>query len=309
MQLIRGFQNIQPLPQGCVATIGNFDGIHLGHQDILTQVREKASALNLPACVVLFEPQPREFFTGDKAPARVYTLRDKLEVLAAEGVDTVLCLPFNEAFRSLTADEFIQKVLVDILAVRHLVVGDDFRFGCDRAGNFARLETAGQTCGFTVDHTRTVMQENERVSSTRIRQALGTGDFAGVNTLLGRTWLISGKVCHGQRLGRSMGVPTANIVLKRKSLPVRGVFAVRVHGLDQVYNGVANVGTRPTVAGQGARLEVHLLDYQGDLYGRRIQVEFLHKIRDEQSFPSIADLKAAIANDIVRARALLTANS
>ncbi|OQX39736.1 MAG: riboflavin biosynthesis protein RibF [Oceanospirillales bacterium LUC14_002_19_P2] len=305
MQLIRGFQNIQPLPQGCVATIGNFDGVHLGHQDILAQVREKAVSLNLPACVVLFEPQPREFFTGDKAPARVYTLRDKLEVLAVERVDTVLCLPFNEAFRSLTADEFIQKVLVDILAVRHLVVGDDFRFGCDRAGNFARLETAGQIYGFTVDHTRTVMQDNARVSSTRIRQALGASDFVGVNTLLGRTWLISGKVSHGQRLGRSMGVPTANIVLKRKSLPVRGVFAVRVHGLDQVYSGVANIGTRPTVAGQGARLEVHLLDYQGDLYGRRIQVEFLHKIRDEQSFPSIADLKAAIADDIVQARALL----
>ena len=305
MQLIRGFQNIQPLPQGCVATIGNFDGVHLGHQDILAQVREKAAALNLPACVVLFEPQPREFFTGEKAPARVYTLRDKLEVLAAEGVDTVLCLPFNEAFRSLTADEFIQKVLVDILAVRHLVVGDDFRFGCDRAGNFARLETAGQQYGFIVDHTRTVMLDNDRVSSTRIRKALATSDFAGVNALLGRTYLISGKVSHGQRLGRSMGVPTANIVLKRKSLPVRGVFAVKVHGLDQVYNGVANVGTRPTVAGQGARLEVHLLDYQGDLYGRRIQVEFLHKIRDEQSFPSIADLKAAIANDIVQARALL----
>ncbi len=305
MQLIRGFQNIQPLPQGCVATIGNFDGVHLGHQDILAQVSEKAAALNLPACVVLFEPQPREFFTGEKAPARVYTLRDKLDVLAAEGVDTVLCLPFNEAFRSLTADEFIQKVLVDILAVRHLVVGDDFRFGCDRAGNFARLETAGQQYGFTVDHTRTVMLDNDRVSSTRIRKALAVSDFAGVNALLGRTYLISGKVSHGQRLGRSMGVPTANIVLKRKSLPVRGVFAVRVHGLDQVYNGVANVGTRPTVAGQGARLEVHLLDYQGDLYGRRIQVEFLHKIRDEQSFPSIADLKAAIANDIVQARALL----
>ncbi|WP_211824586.1 bifunctional riboflavin kinase/FAD synthetase [Kistimonas asteriae] len=306
MQLIRGFQNIQPLPQGCVATIGNFDGVHLGHQDILAQVREKAAALNLPACVVLFEPQPREFFTGEQAPARVYTLRDKLEVLAAEGVDTVLCLPFNEAFRSLTADEFIQTVLVDILAVRHLVVGDDFRFGCDRSGNFARLASAGKTLGFSVDHTRTVMINDERVSSTRIRQALAAGDFVDVNTLLGRTYLISGKVSHGQRLGRSMGVPTANIVLKRKSLPVRGVFAVRVHGLlDQVYNGVANVGSRPTVAGQGARLEVHLLDYQGDLYGQRIQVEFLHKIRDEQSFRSISDLKAAIADDIVRARVLL----
>lgn len=305
MQLIRGFRNIRPLSQGCIATIGNFDGVHLGHQDILAQIRASMFALNLSACVVLFEPQPMEFLAGDKAPARIYTLRDKLEVLAAESVDIVLCLPFNEAFRTLTANEFIREVLIDILAVRHLVVGDDFRFGCDRAGNFVRLKAAGRDHGFTVDHTRTVMLDNERVSSTRIRQALAASDFARVNRLLGRTWLISGKVSHGQRLGRSVGVPTANIILRRKLLPVRGVFVVRVHGPGQLYDGVANLGSRPTVAGQGVRLEVHLFDYQGDLYGQRIRVEFLHKIRDEQFFPSIIDLKAAIADDIVQARALL----
>lgn len=305
MQLIRGFHSIQPFHQGCVVTIGNFDGVHLGHQDILVQLRVKAVALNVPVCVILFEPQPREFFTGDQAPARIYTLRDKLEMLAAEGVNTVLCLPFNEAFRSLTADRFIRDVLVDIMAIKHLVVGDDFRFGCDRLGNFARLELAGKDYGFTVAHTRAVERLSARVSSTRIRQALEQGDFDTVNTLLGRTFLISGKVSHGQRLGRCIGVPTANLVLKRKSLPVNGVFAVRVHGLNQPYNGVANVGTRPTVEGQGARLEVHLLDYSGDLYGKRICVEFLHKIRDEQSFPSLIELKAAIANDIVQVQTLL----
>ena len=307
MQLIRGYGAITENHRGCVATIGNFDGVHLGHQDILAQVRERASKDGVPTCVMVFEPLPREFFArvsgkDSPPPARIQTFRDKLESLERAGVDQVLCLSFNDALRSLTANEFIRQVLVDGLAIRHLVVGDDFRFGCDRKGNFESLQAAGEQYGFTVDHTRTVIMDGDRVSSTRIRQLLSDGDFAMTERLLGSPFTISGRVNHGQKLGRKLGMPTANLRIGRRHCPVQGVYAVRVHGLDKIYDAVANVGSRPTVDGQIERLEAHLLDFNGDLYGCRIRVEFIEKIRGEQKFSHLDELKAAIENDVSRAR-------
>ena len=254
--------------------------------------------------MVIFEPQPREFFTPDKAPARLARLRDKLELLAAEGVDRVLCLAFNRRLRELSAHDFVQQVLVDGLAVRHLEIGDDFRFGCDRAGDFAFLQQAGQRHGFSVEAASTIELDGERISSTRVRQALAEADFALAERLLGRPYAIAGRVMHGQKLGRQLGTPTANVQLKRTRVPLQGVYLVSVLLDGQRRPGVANIGVRPTVQGDGrAHLEVHLLDYAGDLYGKRLSVAFHHKLRDEQRFASLEELKTAIDADIAAARA------
>ncbi|QLF93064.1 bifunctional riboflavin kinase/FAD synthetase [Pseudomonas sp. ABC1] len=303
MQLVRGLQNLRPEHRDCVATIGNFDGVHRGHQAILARLRERALELGVPSCVVIFEPQPREFFAPQAAPARLSRLRDKLEWLTAAGVDRVLCLAFNRRLRELSAAEFVQKVLVDGLGVRHLEVGDDFRFGCDRAGDFAFLAEAAQREGFTVEAAHTVLIDGVRVSSTRVREALAAGDFAQAEQLLGRPFQITGRVLHGQKLGRQLDAPTANIQLKRCRVPLSGVYMVSVELQGRAWPGVANIGVRPSVAGDGsAHLEVHLLDFSGDLYGRRLTVVFHHKLRDEQRFVSLDALRSAIAADIAAAR-------
>ncbi len=304
MQLVRGLHNLKPALRGCVATIGNFDGVHRGHQAILQRLRERAAELQLPSCVVIFEPQPREFFAPDNAPVRLSRLRDKLELLAAAGVDRVLCLAFNRRLRELSAADFVRTVLVDGLGVQHLEVGDDFRFGCDRAGDFPFLEQAGQQFGFSVEDAITIELDGERVSSTRVRNAAQVADFALVEQLLGCPFSISGRVLHGQKLGRQLGTPTANVQLKRRRAPLNGVYLVSVELDGRVQPGVANIGMRPTVAGDGrAHLEVHLLDFAGDLYGRRLTVVFHQKLRDEQRFASLEALKAAIDADIASARA------
>lgn len=304
MQLVRGLHNLRPQHRGCVATIGNFDGVHRGHQAILARLRERAAELALPSCVVIFEPQPREFFGPDTAPARLTRLRDKLALLAAEGVDRVLCLSFNPRLRELSAAEFVHKVLVEGLGVRHLEVGDDFRFGCDRVGDFAFLEQAGEREGFTVEAAATVELDGVRVSSTGVREALAAGDFVLAEHLLGRPFQIAGRVLHGQKLGRKLDAPTANVQLKRKRVPLSGVYLVSTEVDGQPWPGVANIGVRPSVAGDGsAHLEVHLLDFAGDLYGRRLTVAFHHKLREEQRFASLEALKTAIAADIAAARA------
>ncbi len=304
MQLVRGLHNLKPALRGCVATIGNFDGVHRGHQAILQRLRERAAELQLPSCVVIFEPQPREFFAPDNAPVRLSRLRDKLELLAAVGVDRVLCLAFNRRLRELSAADFVRTVLVDGLGVQHLEVGDDFRFGCDRAGDFPFLEQAGKQFGFSVEDAITIELDGERVSSTRVRNAAQVADFALVEQLLGRPFSISGRVLHGQKLGRQLGTPTANVQLKRRRAPLNGVYLVSVELDGRVQPGVANIGMRPTVAGDGrAHLEVHLLDFAGDLYGRRLTVVFHQKLRDEQRFASLEALKAAIDADIASARA------
>ncbi|AIL60008.1 bifunctional riboflavin kinase/FAD synthetase [Pseudomonas alkylphenolica] len=304
MQLVRGLHNLRPQHRGCVATIGNFDGVHRGHQAILARLRERAVELGVPSCVVIFEPQPREYFAPDTAPARLARLRDKVALLAAEGVDRVLCLAFNQRLSKLSAAEFVDTILVDGLGVKHLEVGDDFRFGCDRVGDFEFLQQAGLSQGFTVEAAQTVELDGLRVSSTQVRQALAMADFALAERLLGRPYRISGRVLHGQKLARQLGTPTANIQLKRRRVPLSGVYLVSVELDGKPWPGVANIGVRPTVSGDGsAHLEVHLLDYAGDLYGRRLTVEFHHKLREEQRFASLEALKSAIDADIAAARA------
>jgi len=304
MQLVRGLHNLRPGHRGCVASIGNYDGVHRGHQAILKRLRERAAELQLPSCVILFEPQPREYFTPETAPARLARLRDKIELLTAEGIDRVVCLAFNRRLRELSAAQFVQQVLVDGLGVRHLEIGDDFRFGCDRAGDFEFLRQAGAEYGFTVEAATTVELDGERISSTRVRQALAAGDFALAERLLGRPYSIGGRVLHGQKLGRQLGTPTANVQLKRRKAPLQGVYLVSARLDGRRVPGVANIGVRPSVNGDGrAHLEVHLLDFSGDLYGQRMNVAFHRKLRDEQRFASLEALKAAIDADIAAARA------
>ena len=316
MRLIRGLTNLKklsrredsPLANGCVATIGNFDGVHLGHKTIIDQVRSKAEALGVPSVVMIFEPQPREFFQGGEAPPRLMGFRQKFEELLAEGIDMVLCLRFNQAFRGYSAMGFIENILIQGLAVRHLVVGDDFRFGCDRAGDFALLEKVGPDAGFTVENTRTVSVRGERVSSTRVRELLTVNGLEQAEDLLGHPYRIRGRVVYGRQLGRQIGAPTANILLHRMPA-LRGVYVVSAT-LDDgaVYDGVANIGLRPTVDGKQPSLEVHLLDFAGTLYGQHLEVVFRHGLRDEEKFASVDELKDQITRDFEDARSWISAN-
>ncbi len=304
MQLVRGLHNLRPQHRGCAATIGNFDGVHRGHQAILARLRERARELGVPSCVVIFEPQPREYFSPQTAPARLARLRDKVQLLAEEQVDLVLCLAFNKRLSQLSASEFVDTILIDGLGVKHLEVGDDFRFGCDRAGDFDFLTQAGSLQGFTVESAQTVEMDGVRVSSTQVRKALAAADFERAGQLLGRPFCIEGRVLHGQKLARQLGWPTANVQLKRRRAPLTGVYLVSVDIDGKTWPGVANIGVRPTVAGDGsAHLEVHLLDFAGDLYGRHLTVAFHHKLRDEQRFASLEALKSAIDADVAAARA------
>jgi len=302
MQLIRGRHNLEAPEGGCVATIGNFDGMHLGHQAVIRQVVEEADRRGLPAMLVTFEPLPHEYFAPDRQIGRLTTLRRKLDLLEGLGLDYVFCLNFNPSLARMPAERFIREILVDGLQLRHLVVGDDFRFGRGREGDFAMLRAAGERFGFSVERTRTLALDGERVSSTRIRRALDEGRMDEAARLLGRRFSFSGRVAHGDKRGRQIGFHTANIHLRRGS-PVRGVFAVRVLGADdRPVAGVANVGRRPTVEGERMQLEVHLLDFQGELYGRRLKVELLHRIRDERRFDSLDALVEQIHRDVARAR-------
>lgn len=303
MELIRGVHNLKPRHRGCVATIGNFDGVHLGHRKILEQVIGEARRRGQKSAVMLFEPQPREFFAPEKAPPRLMALRDKLRALEELGVDLVLCARFDQRFRSQTAREFVSNLLVEGLGVSYLVVGDDFRFGNDRRGDFDYLVTAGEEFGFQVTDTPTCEIAGERVSSTRVRKALETGRLEDAAGLLGRRYVISGRVQHGDRLGRTIGVPTANLKPGHPRMAVQGVYAVTVSGggLDEA-PAVANVGHRPTVGGEDSRLEVHVLDWEGDLYEKHLDVAFRHFIRPERKYDGLEALKAAIRNDIDQAR-------
>jgi len=304
MELVRGLHNLRPRHRGCVATIGNFDGVHAGHQAILSRLQAHSERLGLPGCVVIFEPQPREYFAPDAAPPRLTRLREKLALLQAQGVDRVLCLAFNRRLRELSAEQFVQQVLIEGLGVQHLEVGDDFRFGCDRSGDFAFLQSSGEQHGFTVEAANTVAESGERISSTRLRQVLAEGDFALAERLLGRPFSIAGRVLFGQQLGRTIGAPTANVQLKRVNPPLHGVYRVSVELDGVLQKGVANIGKRPTVKSDGkAHLEVHLFDFDGDLYGRRLDVVFHEKLRDEQRFDSLDALQAAIKADFAAARA------
>ncbi|MDO6563642.1 bifunctional riboflavin kinase/FAD synthetase [Amphritea sp. 1_MG-2023] len=302
MELIRGLHNLRDKHKGCVATIGNFDGVHLGHQQVLTQVLRKGKELGLPAVVIIFEPQPREFFAGQHAPPRLTRFDEKVRLLQAEGVDRVLCLTFNERLRSMSADQFVDELLLKGLAVRHFVVGDDFRFGCDRSGDYNMLRQSGERYGFSVVNTDTFDVAGERVSSTRVRHALQHNDLAQAQRLLGRPYSVTGRVMHGQELGRTIGVPTANVRMHRFHAPLKGVYAVTLTGKNLSAQGVANIGMRPTVNGKQPVLEAHLFDWQGDLYGQLLTVEFKAFIRSEQKFDGLKALKQQIDNDIQQVR-------
>jgi len=312
MELIRGLHNLRPRHRGCVATIGNFDGVHLGHQAVLGQLAEKADEFGVPAVVITFEPQPQEYFSHGEIPPRLTRFREKLRALRRFSVDRVLALRFNDRLAGLSAGEFIRQVLLDGLGIRYLVVGDDFRFGRGREGDFAMLQQVGQEHGFEVVNMHTFSLDGVRVSSTRIREALQRGDLAQAELMLGRPYRMCGRVAHGNKLGRTIGFPTANIFLHRKKTPVDGVFAVEMFGIDgEPVAGVANVGTRPTVDATGTRslLEVHLFDFDGDIYGRHVHVDFLHRIREERRFDSFDALKAQILKDADEARAFFAART
>jgi len=305
MELIRGLHNLRPRHRGCVATIGAFDGVHLGHQAVIRHLLEKAGELDLPSTIMVFEPLPREYFSPIKAPARIMSFWEKCRALEALGVDRLLRIRFNEQLREMSAQQFVDKVLVDGLGVRYVVLGDDFRFGSDRQGDYQFIQAQGELHGYQAGPTPTFSLDGERVSSTRIREALEAADFEQAERLLGRPYSISGKVIYGRQLGQTIGTPTANLELRRLRAPLSGVYAVEVSGGGlQMATGVANVGVRPTVDESiKANLEVHLLDREIELYGQHIEVTFRHKLREEMKFSSVEELRENIARDIDDTRA------
>lgn len=308
MELVRGLYNLRARHRGCVATIGNFDGVHRGHQHMITAVRAAAIRVGLPAAVITFEPTPREFFEGDAAPARLTRLREKLEALASYGVDRVLVLRFDRRVQAMGATEFVERLLVDGLGVRHMVVGHDFHFARRREGNLALLQEAGRRHGFTVEEVGRYMDDGERVSSSLVRDALGRGDLERARKLLGRPYRMAGRVRRGAQLGRTLGFPTANLALHRKVVPLWGVFAVRVSGAGLAdHPAVVSLGTRPTINGTEPLLEVHVFDFDGDLYGRYLDVDFILRLRDERRFETIDALVAQMHRDAAAARAALGA--
>lgn len=309
MQLIRGLHR-WPGDIPCVATIGNFDGVHLGHQAMLKQLTDKAKQHKLPSCVISFEPLPQEFFAPDNPPARLHGFRDRVQSIAAQGVDYLLLLKFNDAQATQSADDFIEQVLIKTLQTNYVLIGDDFRFGRGRTGDFALLRTYATKDLLNAEQYNTVIVADGRVSSTRIRQHLANGELGEATRLLGHPYRISGRVVHGEKVGRQLGFPTANIALRGHKPPVRGVFAVVAHDMEakQSYAAVANLGERPTVNGRRLLLEVHVLNSDVSLYGHHLQVDFLEFLRGEQKFDSLDALKAAISNDSDTAFRLLSAN-
>jgi len=305
MRITHGFR---PLGMPHAVTIGNFDGLHLGHQAMLARLQDVARRRGLLSCVLSFEPHPREFFAPEQAPARLSSLREKAECLQRVGIDRLHVFRFDRAFSALTAQAFIEQVLGRTLQARYVLVGDDFRYGAKRAGDFALLQQAGQSLGFDAEFLPTVEVAGERSSSTAVRQALAVGELEHAARLLGRPYSISGRVVHGDKLGRDIGFPTANIQLKHNRPPLQGIFAVEVCGLNgEPLPGVASLGKRPTVKGADAVpvLEVHLFDFKAEIYGRRVRVDFLHKLRDEEKYPDLDSLVAQIRRDVDNAKHFL----
>ena len=305
MELIRGLHNIGTHHHGCVLTIGKFDGVHLGHQAVLKRVLQKATELNLPAVVMVFEPQPEELFNAEQAPARLSLLKDKYIALREIGVHRLLCVRFTREFSAISPQSFIHDLLIKKLGVKYLVVGDDFRFGFKREGDFDMLHEASKTAGFDVVSTQSFKVHDCRISSTAVRSALQKGDFDGAKEMLGEAYVIRGKVVHGEKKGRTIGFPTANVLMRRHKSPVRGVFAGLVRTSNATHNAVINVGQRPTLNGQRMQLEAHLFDFNDDLYGQNVEIELLKKIRDEIKFPDFQVLKQQIIKDATQARTLL----
>ena len=309
MKVFRGLPNAESRAP-CALTIGNFDGVHRGHQALLARVRAAADARGLPVCVMTFEPHPREFFNPEGAPPRIAVLRDKLEALRECGVDRVVVEHFNHTFASQSPDAFVKHIIVEGLHARWMIIGDDFRYGAKRAGDFESLKLAGRQYGFEVEQMATVADPSgARISSSAVRAQLHAGDLDAARAALGRGYAISGHIVHGQKLGRDLGFPTLNLPIGHKRPALKGIFVVQVHGLaDHPLPGVASLGVRPTVDDSGrVLLEVHLLDWHGDAYGKLVRVEFLKKLRDEEKFADLETLTAAIARDVTNARAWFAA--
>lgn len=311
MEFFRGLHSLppdkKPGPGPCVATIGNFDGVHRGHRQLISELKKEGGRRKLPVAVVVFEPTPQEFFAGERSPARLTRFGEKYHLLEDAGVDKLICLRFGSELSAMSPSEFVQRLLVNGMQLRHLVIGDDFRFGKDRAGDFSFLSRAGEQAGFTVARTDSFVLDSARVSSSGIRQALKQGDLAQAERWLGRPYGMKGRVIEGEKLGRRLGFPTANIHPRRTVCPVHGIYAVRVNGAGlERWPGVASIGSRPTVTdGEEIVLEVHLFDFSGNLYGASLEVLLLHKLREEKHFASVEALTEEMKNDADRARRLL----
>lgn len=309
MQLIRGLHNLSEEHRGCALTIGNFDGVHLGHLEILKNLKKAADERQLSSCIMSFEPLPMEYFNPQTAPARLHRIREKWVSLQNANIDYFLCTKFNHQLAELSADDFIKNILHQKLNVKYLLIGDDFHFGNKRCGDFKMLQKAGIKYGFEVHNSASYCHQNERISSTRIRQALMQDQLQQAEEMLGHPYQICGRIAHGDKRGRTIGFPTANIKLHRHATAVHGVYAVRMTGENNFSaNGVANIGKRPTVDGQHLQLEVHLFDFDKEIYGEKVCVEFKLKIRDEKRFDSFDDLKQQIIKDSKQAKDFFETN-
>ena len=307
MELVRGLHNISRRHQGCVLTVGNYDGVHLGHQQMIGVLKARAAELRSAATVLVFEPSSKEFIDPEGAPARLTRWREKFLALAGQGVERLVTLRFDDCMRAMTPQAFVDELIVGRLGTRHLVVGDDFRYGSNAGGTIQSLRMAGEMRGFGVEQIAPFVIDGVRVSSTAVRERLVLGEFGAAARLLGRPYRMMGRVVHGRQLGRTLGFPTANLQLMRRKPPLWGILAVRVHGIDaRPLPGVASLGTRPTVNGVEPLLEAHVFDFSGDLYGRAIEVEFVAKLRDELKFDSLDAMKVQMKVDEARARDLLS---
>ena len=307
MELIRGTHNIRPEHHGCVATIGNYDGVHLGHTEIFKRLKRRGEKLGVASVVITFEPHPEEFFLHDECPARLSRLREKFRLIAERGIDRLLLLKFNRQLSSLTPERFVRNYLVDKLGIKALIIGDDFRFGRKREGNYNTLTTLGKAYDFEVEQTPPFLFVGKRISSTYVRALLRHGYLTEAERMLGHPYRMEGRVVHGHRRGREWGFPTANLDLHRIESPVSGIFAVKVHGLeDGALYGVAYAGSRPVIDDPRYVLEVHIFNYDADCYGKRINVQFVHKIREDIAFDSFDEMVEQIARDCDAARDILT---
>jgi len=307
MELVRGLHNIAPRHAGCVLTVGNYDGVHLGHQQMIGVLKSRAAEFGAAATVLAFEPSSKEFIDPEGAPPRLTRWREKFVALAAQGVDRLVTLRFDERMRAMTPQRFVDELIVAGLAARHVVVGDDFRYGCNAGGTIESLRVAGQQHGFSVEQMPPFVVDGVRVSSTAVRNRLECADYDGATRLLGHRYRMMGRVVHGNELGRTLGYPTANLRLMRRKSPVHGILAVRVYGIElEPLPAVASLGTRPTVGGSELLLEVHVFDFSGDLYGRLIAVEFIAKLRDEVKFDSLSALTEQMNIDAAQARGILS---
>ena len=303
MELVRGLHNILPRHRGCILTVGNYDGVHLGHQQIIGVLKSRAAELGFSATVLIFEPSSKEFIDPAGAPPRLTRWREKCLAFAALGVERLVTLRFDEHIRAMSPQAFVDSLIVSRLGARHLVVGNDFRYGAKALGNIESLRASGVASGFGVEQIPPFLVEGVRVSSTVVRKHVAEGDFEGANMLLGRRYRMLGRVVHGKKLGRKLGFPTVNLRLMRRKPPLWGVLAVWVYGIeDRPMPGVASLGTRPTVNGTEILLEVHLFDFDGDLYGREIEVEFVAKLRDEVKFDSLDEMIVQMQLDAAEAR-------